>query len=447
MNLNGAEVVRNGQLPDGQGTVDLLRLQDGRVVIRRFAQRGRITTVMDKREVHMKGDSLLEPLTLETGLTVFDRLMAGEPEASCFVFHHSDTPSSMRKTETEDRFTSTGRKFWRHPDAMLAYRAGGPKSVISTHVSPEGACNLKCPYCSVTYRQTASRIELPRIQDYIMKLRTRGLKAVILTGGGEPTVYPAFNELVTWLKKECGLSIGLITNGTLTHRVSPEAWQAFSWVRVSINLFDGWQQKIGLPREYLSPDCVVGCSLVYTAEHELTEAIQMDRDSDLRRVGQFATALGASYVRLLPNCTLDACSLLAQHAALERAIARLDDRRFFHQHKMHRTPRAHVCHQAYFRPYLGEEPWHEDGRPGAVFPCDSVVLNDGAQRFATKYQLCRPEDILDFLDDKTPVRFDPHGDCTSCVFADTVDMLDDWHRGGPDRFAEHASPILHEEFP
>ena len=57
-----------------------------------------------------------------------------------------------------------------------------------------------------------------------------------------------------------------------------------------------------------------------------------------------------------------------------------------------------MCHQSYFRPYLSEEPFHETGIPGTVYPCDSVVLNSSVTHFAQKYQLCGASDILDYID-------------------------------------------------
>ncbi len=89
-------------------------------------------------------------------------------------------PSAM-----EHKFTSTGVKFWKHRGSMESYKAKTGRSVISTHVAPEGRCNLKCSYCSVSERVLQSRIDLDRILDYLTKLKSRGLKAVILTGGGE----------------------------------------------------------------------------------------------------------------------------------------------------------------------------------------------------------------------------------------------------------------------
>ena len=72
--------------------------------------------------------------------------------ASCFVFFESenvipDDYTKREKSRYEHSFTSTGIKFWRHQEQMLNYKNGNPNSVVSTHISPEGACNLKCPYC------------------------------------------------------------------------------------------------------------------------------------------------------------------------------------------------------------------------------------------------------------------------------------------------------------
>jgi hypothetical protein len=55
-------------------------------------------------------------------------------------------PFYKEKSEKEHLFTSTGIKFWRHKDQMESYVNKTGKTIISTHISPEGACNLKCSY-------------------------------------------------------------------------------------------------------------------------------------------------------------------------------------------------------------------------------------------------------------------------------------------------------------
>jgi organic radical activating enzyme len=438
-------VVRASELPDGGGQIEVVELTDGRFAIRRTASRGNIVNVIDRREVYTNGVGGQERLTSETAGLVFDRIISGEQYSSCFVFHDGSVPKSLAKTDMEHRFTSTGIKFWRHQAQMLNYRDSKPGTVVSSHISPEGGCNLKCPYCSVTYRDTHSRIEFEVIQEYVEKCQSRGLRAVILTGGGEPTAYKKFNELVQWLHGR-GLSVALITNGTLSSRVEDATWKCFSWVRVSVNLFDGWETAIKVPHTKMADDCVVGCSMVYTAEHEATLDADLNMIDTFKRVSSVADACGAKYVRLLPNCLLDQQSLLAQHASLESVLREVSDERFFQQHKVHGAPSASTCHQAYFRPYLSEEPYLEDGTPGSVYPCDSLVLNDSYQKFHSKYQLCRAVDILKFLDGELAQKFDPRVDCSGCVFTENVNMLDSWKAGEIDYTDEFDSPIIHEEF-
>ncbi len=328
------------------------------------------------------------------------------------------------KSPEENKYTSTGIKFWRHRDAMDAYKRGEPFSIISTHISPEGHCNLSCPYCSVSKRKINERIELDTIKDYVLTLKKYGLQAVILTGGGEPTLYPKFNELVRFLAEE-KLSVALITNGTNIGRVEPELWKIFSWVRVSLNFFHGFKDVIKFPKI----NGVLGASMVYTGQSA----------DELKDLAQFIPP-EVTYVRVLPNCLHEQEQLLREHERIEKLLAQVDDKRFFQQFKIHGVPRARICHQAYFRPYLSEV------NGGTVFPCDSLVLNEAQAHFNERYAICPANDIEKFLTRKIFMKIDPTRDCQGCVFDANVNLLDDWFYRGVNHFDEYKEPLTHEEF-
>lgn len=343
-------------------------------------------------------------------------------------------PSAM-----EHRFTSTGIKFWKHRGSLESYRQGTGRTVISTHIAPEGRCNLKCSYCSVSERTLHSTIELPRIQDYVTKLKGRGLRAVILTGGGEPTLYKQFNELGEWILDQ-GLELALITNGTQFQRVSDRVLANLTWVRISMNVFRDWDRKIQVPRERLGHATTVGMSVCYSGENKDPEF--------LRRVGEIADAHGVSYVRVLPDCMLPQAQLIREHEGLTELFASMrGGGRFFHQFKVHGAPCQSTCHQSFFRPYLSEAVDPVTGKPGLVFPCDSVVLNDQAQKFRPRFALCSPEEILDYMDGKIAQPFDATVHCAGCVFTRNVDMLDRYVRGAEDRTGEYAhTEVNHVNF-
>ena len=334
------------------------------------------------------------------------------------------------KTKEEHKYTSTGIKFWKHPKQMENYKYGNNNTIISTHISPESLCNLNCSYCSVKKRKRSFRIELDVIKDYILKLMTSGLKAVILTGGGEPLLYPYINELSYWIKKEKGLSLALITNGTCSEKL--EDWSLFSWIRVSINEIQDWENKINIPIKSLSKNTVVGCSYIDTGNLE----------NNINSLSKMLDKLNAQYLRILPNCLLNQSDLIKEHERIDKLFkTKIKDKRFFHQYKIHETPISKICHQSYFRPYLSEI------NGGTVFPCDSIVLNESIEHFNEKYSICKAEDILLFLNKYINGNFNPKVDCTGCVFSENIKMLDNWVNNKIDYFEKYEKKeLLHEEF-
>lgn len=319
------------------------------------------------------------------------------------------------KTFQENTYTSTGSKFWGHQNSMESLRDGTGKTIISTHISPTGVCNLNCSYCSISSRDPKKTIPFETIKDYVIKLKSRGLKAVILTGGGEPTLYPHFNEMVRWIHDDQGLDIALITNGTNTNKVNKDVWKKFSWVRVSLNFIDDWQNKIKLP----DTKGDLGCSLIYTGQ----------TFEQMKEIQKFIEGKNVRYVRVQPDIVQEYDQLIKDHESLDKILTKLDDTRFFHQLKLYQKTETHVCHQAYFRPYLSE------AGGGTVFPCDSVVHNaDSNHHFSEKnFGICKAGEVLDFMDGKIKQKFDPCKDCR-CVFSDSVNMLTNWFKTGAGKF-------------
>lgn len=315
-----------------------------------------------------------------------------------------------------DDMTSTGVKLWSHPSALEHYKAGRGFSPVTTHVSPEGACNLDCPYCSVTKRDVHVTLDPDTIERYLAQLQLRGLKAVILTGGGEPTAYKHINRILDFIRRS-GLKVALITNGTLASRVRD--WDVFEWVRVSINVFPGWEDKIRIPKIRGR----VGLSYCFWRQEDIWSKIIAKADE-----------LEAEYIRVLPDCTLPQEELIDWHIKLDESMPK--DPRLVHQPKLHATPRSKVCHQSYFRPYLHESGW--------VYPCDSVVLNDSPGVFLKKYSLCEAKDIGAYLDREIEHSFDPTQDCHGCVFTKTVDMLEDYVSGRIE--AQPAEDVADSDF-
>ncbi|MBI1903763.1 MAG: radical SAM protein, partial [Planctomycetia bacterium] len=75
------------------------------------------------------------------------------------------------------------------------------------------------------------------LRDSLRQMRDRGLKSVILIGGGEPTVYPRFADVVRYIKDELGLATAIVSNGGRNDRILEiaDCLVEGDWVRLSLD--------------------------------------------------------------------------------------------------------------------------------------------------------------------------------------------------------------------
>jgi radical SAM protein with 4Fe4S-binding SPASM domain len=107
---------------------------------------------------------------------------------------------------------------------------------ISVEMTLTNTCNLRCVYCSdneLRLRQGLNQdIDLEVIKNLFDDLAGGGTTGITLEGGGEPSLYSKFSEVVFYAKSK-GLALGLITNGTV--RISEDLLKEFEWIRVSLD--------------------------------------------------------------------------------------------------------------------------------------------------------------------------------------------------------------------
>jgi len=110
-------------------------------------------------------------------------------------------------------------------------------SPVSINLDLTTSCNYACDHCvDMDILNTGIRYDHDRLKDSIKLMAERGLKSVIVIGGGEPTVYPRFEEMIEFMK-DLNLQIGLVTNGSYMNKVLSVAHRLDSkdWVRLSLD--------------------------------------------------------------------------------------------------------------------------------------------------------------------------------------------------------------------
>lgn len=131
---------------------------------------------------------------------------------------------------------------WRR--AVRAARASGTDAPIAPEFAPlsinldlSTACNYACGHCiDWDALNLPDKHDLDELYAGLRAMAERGLRSVILIGGGEPTLHPAFGAVVRFLK-ELKLQIAVVTNGSRNGVIAEvaEVMTAGDWVRLSLD--------------------------------------------------------------------------------------------------------------------------------------------------------------------------------------------------------------------
>lgn len=104
---------------------------------------------------------------------------------------------------------------------------------ITADIFLNSACNNKCPYCTYArYKQrSSSYMTFESFKDNITILLANGVKGVILTGGGEPTISPDFDKITDYLEQN-SIPYGINTNFNLFKAIKP------NYLKISLDGYD-----------------------------------------------------------------------------------------------------------------------------------------------------------------------------------------------------------------
>lgn len=365
-----------------------------------------------------------------------------------------------------DTYTSTGHKFFAHQQAMENLRNGRGQPVV-THVMLTDVCQHTCAFCSVQARAGDS-LPFNDVMAYLDILLGYGLKAVILSGGGNPILYKCketgknFNDVVDAIHKR-GLEIGLITNGMPLRQydvsgmfegemgpefietvreswgtVRPATLDKLTWVRISMAGLDHDEREVCVP-DINPKKTTLGFSYVahdiYTEPADphhgkvstRVDLLSGDKKRDptwcfeermaelTDKIGVYVKIYKPKYVRLLPNC-LEPSLIPERCEQLQKMANMIDPSVVFVQQKPPKAP--HACYLGYIHPVLNSD--------GYVLPCDSCCLNESAgHKLGEPWRICHWSEIASLYE--KPVRSlikDPSAMCPGCVFTHSNEILE-----------------------
>jgi len=120
-----------------------------------------------------------------------------------------------------------------HGDKVRAWQQGENAYPVTVEVDLTGACNSHCPRCAGGERR--GKLDSETVRGVIDDLAENGARAVIFTGGGEPTLHEDLHTLMAYVRSK-DMDCSLITNGVFMSDDQVHAVARYcTWVRVSLD--------------------------------------------------------------------------------------------------------------------------------------------------------------------------------------------------------------------
>jgi MoaA/NifB/PqqE/SkfB family radical SAM enzyme len=144
-------------------------------------------------------------------------------------------------------------KIVHHPDRVKAWRAGKTAAPVQVQLVISDLCNQSCGFCAfrmpgyssnqrfgemngfgVVNNNPNRKIPLGKVIEILEDCQQMGVKAIQITGGGEPTVHPHHVEVFEAVHHR-NMDLALVSNGVRWTAETHAALVFAKWVRVSID--------------------------------------------------------------------------------------------------------------------------------------------------------------------------------------------------------------------
>lgn len=317
-------------------------------------------------------------------------------------------------TYESQEHSTLGDKMLQHTEVLHSIQKKKKWKPITFQLCPTGVCNFNCSFCSVANRDRTISIPYKWIVKALKDFKSLGAKALEITGGGNPLLYPRINDVIK-LAHKLGYDIGMICNEINPGKyLTKESASYLTWYRASISAHHNIPNFNYKQYDFSTiPGGVL--SMSYIINKDTTKEILMDI------VELVKTRPDVKFVRIAPDY-LDNEMIVTFKDKWAPMIEEVDkEGKFFFKELIGGcTPYPEYCGIGMIRPYVCED--------GFVYMCSSFVLRN--RKLEPQYRLGHMTDVKGIykrankLFKKTGKPYDaPINECWHCLLGSNNKFL------------------------
>lgn len=273
--------------------------------------------------------------------------------------------------------STLGDKMLQHTEVLYSIQKEKKWKPITFQLCPTGVCDFNCKFCSVGRRDKTISIPFKTIVKGLKDFKKLGAKALEITGGGNPLLYPKINEVIK-IAHNLGYDIGIISNSINPGKfLTRESASYLTWYRCSISAHHNLK-NFNYTQYDLSIIPLGVLSFSYVINKDTTTQILLDI------INLVKTRSDAKFVRICPDY-LDDEMIKTFKSKWAPMIEKADveGKFFFKELIAECNAYPDFCGIGMIRPYVCED--------GYVYMCSSFVLRK--RKLEPEYRLGKLEDI------------------------------------------------------
>lgn len=213
------------------------------------------------------------------------------------------------------QYINSRSKLLQHIDRVAALKTGHKPPPVNIEIDLSNRCSLGCEWCHFAHTHTrgphahARTVETGDLMDTALafeivdQLIDYGVRSIVWSGGGEPTLHSDFNRIVNAYH----LPMGLYTNGChIDEQRAHILKQRLSWVYVSLDAVTGgdYAQCKGVTPEHFDR-ALAGVSALVNASGKATIGVGFLLNANnwpqAEGMAELGHELGADYVQFRPT--------------------------------------------------------------------------------------------------------------------------------------------------
>jgi len=217
-------------------------------------------------------------------------------------------------------YINPSAKLFQHLDRLAAIRAGERPAPVNVEIDLSNRCSHGCSFCHFAYTHTrgplAGKVDKPHdsidggdlmderlARSILWQLRKAGVRSVVWTGGGESTLHPNFDAIISYAAA-LNIEQGIYTHGGhINAERAALLKDKMTWVYVSLDECDraSFKATKGVDR---FPAVIQGVRDLVNADGDATIGLGfLLHEGNYSRVPDMVTlghALGVDYVQFRP---------------------------------------------------------------------------------------------------------------------------------------------------